>query len=32
LNSEVASGLNEGEEVVSHPDNDIEDGARVEQR
>jgi HlyD family secretion protein len=32
LSAEVVSGLNEGEEVVSHPDNDIEDGAHVERR
>jgi len=32
LAAEILSGLTEGEEVISHPDNSIEDGTRVRPR
>jgi HlyD family secretion protein len=32
LAAEILSGLAEGERVISHPDNSIEDGARVRAR
>jgi HlyD family secretion protein len=32
LSAEVLSGLQEGEEVIVHPANDLEDGTRVERR
>jgi HlyD family secretion protein len=32
LAAEILSGLTEGEEVISHPDNSIEDGTRIHPR
>ena len=32
LAAEILSGLTEGEEVISHPDNSIEEGTRIRPR